>query len=413
MQRRPGRRRRLSARAALMQIVGLLVAILLGIFLFAGRSGARPRLRATLGAPAGLAPSAPGSASASAGGASASASTSASPSSAAAATSTPPPLAPAASAAPSASAPDPIDFAMLGPAGGVPHQVEGAYRSPFANPKFGKAAEIRVAVLINDVRDYDIKLGTFTADFYLSLTSDRPMPDSQLIFTNGKEDSKVVLADRPTFKLFRYIAVFQSPPDLHSYPFDTQQLRIEIEESGAGLDQVRLVPDQRHTNLGIGAEVIGWDVATLAAFVTTHTYPDRFDGDDLYYSRYTLQLGVERYGTNAFFTVYVPAIVIVLISLTGVWITPDHMEVRANAGAPMLAAAVLFHFALIQSLPATPYLTRADKLMVAVYLCLLIQMLSTMVFFLVDEEKWDRVFRLGRAIVPPFSLAVLAAALLV
>jgi hypothetical protein len=396
-----------------MQFVGLLVAILLGIFLFAGRSGARPRLRATLGAPAGLLPSASASGVAAAS-ASASASAPGLAASASVAPSAPPPApAPPSSAAPSASAPDPIDLAVVGPEGGVPRQVEGAYRSPFANPKFGKAAEIKVAVLINDVRDYDIKVGTFTADFYLSLTSDRPMPDSQLIFTNGKEDSKLVLADKPTFKLFRYIAVFQSPPDLHSYPFDTQELRIEIEESGAGLDQVRLVPDQRHTNLGIGAEVIGWDVATLAATVTTHTYPDRFDGDDLYYSRYTLQLGIERYGTNAFFTVYVPAIVIVLISLTGVWITPDHMEVRANAGAPMLAAAVLFHFALIQSLPATPYLTRADKLMVAVYLCLLIQMVSTMVFFLVDEAKWDRVFRLGRVIVPPFSLAVLAAALLV
>jgi hypothetical protein len=126
-----------------------------------------------------------------------------------------------------------------------------------------------------------------------------------------------------------------------------------------------------------------------------------------------LKLGVERYGTNAIFTVYVPAIVIVLISLTGMWVTPDHMEVRANAGAPMLAAAVLFHFALIQSLPATPYLTRADKLMVSVYLCLLVQMLSTLVFFLVSEEHWDRVFRLGRLIVPPFSLALLAAALVV
>ncbi len=397
-----------------MQIVGLLVAILLGLFLFVGRSGAHPRLRGALGAPAGLVAS--GSAASAWASASASASALA-PTSASGSVAPPPPPAPpapaSASPAPSASAPDPIDFAVLGPEGGVPRQPEGAFRSPFANPKFGKAAEVKVGVLINDVRDYDIKQGTFTADFYLSLTSDRPMPDSQLIFTNGKEDSKLVLADKPTFKLFRYVGVFQSPPDLHAYPFDTQQLRIEIEESGAGLDQVRLVPDQGHTNLGIGAEVIGWDMAELAATVTTHSYPDRFDGDDLYYSRYTLRLGIDRYGTNAIFTVYVPAIVIVLISLTGMWITPDHMEVRANAGAPMLAAAVLFHFALIQALPATPYLTRADKLMLAVYVCLLIQMVSTLVFFLVDEDKWDRVFRLGRALVPPFSLAVLAAALLV
>jgi hypothetical protein len=275
MLRRP-RTRRLSARAALLQIVGLLVAVLLAVFLFAGRSGARPRVRG-FGAPAALLGMASASASASA----------SAPVVASSAPVAPIGAAPPASAAPSASAssaPDPIDLALVGPEGGVPKQVEGPFRSPFANPKFGKAATVKVAVLVNDVRDYDIKEGTFTADFYLSLTADKAMPDSQLIFTNGKEDSKLVLADKPTFKLFRYVVVFQSPPDLHAYPFDTQELRMEIEEAGAGLDQVRLVPDQQHTNLGIGAEVIGWDVVNLAATVTTHSYPDRFENDDLYYT---------------------------------------------------------------------------------------------------------------------------------
>ncbi len=392
----------LSARAVLLHVASIVVAVLVGTLIFTKRSSAQARPRPMGGA-------------AMLGSSSASSSASAEPSASASAAASPSAQPSSTSAGPdaSSSAPSPIDFAVVGPNGGVPHQVDGAFRSPFANPKYGKAAEVKVAVLINDVRDYDIKQGTFTADFYLSLTSDKPMPDTQLIFTNGKEDSKLALAEKPTFKLYRYVGVFQSPPDLHAYPFDKQELRIEIEESGAGIDQVRLVPDRAHTNLGIGAEVTGWDVTHLAASVTTHSYPDRFEGDDLYYSRYAFRIGIERYGTNAIFTVYVPAIVIVLIALTGMWVTPDHMEVRSNAGAPMLAAAVLFHFALIQALPATPYLTRADKLMVAVYVCLLINMLSTLVFFVVDESHWDRAFKLARAIVPPVSLAIVGLAIYV
>ena len=52
----------------------------------------------------------------------------------------------------------------------------------------------------------------------------------------------------------------------------------------------------------------------------------------------------------------------------------------------MLAAAVLFHYSLIQSLPATGYLTRADKLMLGVYLSLLLNMASTWALLLFEEE---------------------------
>jgi hypothetical protein len=143
-----------------------------------------------------------------------------------------------------------------------------------------------------------------------------------------------------------------------------------------------------------------------------HNFPDRFDNDDLYYGRYVFRLGIERFGTSAVFTVYLPAIVIVLISLFGVFVPPGEMEVRSNAGAPMLAAAVLFHFALIQQLPAVSYLTRADKLMIGVYLSLCLGMFSTWVFFVINEEHWDRVFKLARAIVPPVTVVIMVLACL-
>ena len=71
----------------------------------------------------------------------------------------------------------------------------------------------------------------------------------------------------------------------------------------------------------------------------------------------------ERFGTSAAFSVFVPALIIILIGLTGLWVPPARVDVRSATGAPMLAAAVLFHYSLMQSLPATGYLTRADKVM--------------------------------------------------
>jgi hypothetical protein len=305
---------------------------------------------------------------------------------------------------------DQIETAVVGPDGGVPTHADGPFRSPFAHPYFGQVATVRVALVMNDVSQYDIMKGSFVADFYLSLTSDRPMPSMDLIFPNGKADSKEVIADKPTFKFYRFTGTFFSPPDLRHYPFDSQQLEVQIEENTEGIDQIRLVPDRKHTSLENGFEVTGWDVSYLEARALVHDYPDRFDNDDLYYSRYIFRLGIHRYGTSALFTVFVPAIVIVLISLMGMWVTPDEMEVRSNSGAPMLAGAVLFHFALMQQLPAVSYMTRADKLMMGVYASLLIGMISTWFFFLVDEHHRDAIYIWARRVVPPVTAVIMVIA---
>ncbi|MBX3233166.1 MAG: hypothetical protein KIT84_20455 [Labilithrix sp.] len=304
--------------------------------------------------------------------------------------------------------PEPIDLAIA-PDGGVPfHPNAGRYRSPFAKPGNEPALKVKVGFLLNTVDNYDVKTGTFTADFFLSLTSPAPMPPTELQFPNGTIDKKEVIADRPTFKLFRMGGSFKSPPDLRKYPFDNQDLKIIMEDDSAGIDQVEFVADSERTQLARGFRALGWQVSYIDAKTTTTAYPDRFENDDLLYSRYTFALGVERYATSAAFKVFVPAFVIVLISLLGMWVPADEMEVRSNSGAPMLAGAVLFHFSLMQELPSTMYLTRADKLMLAVYISLLLGMISTWWMFLVKEHNIPVVFRVARIAVPVLSVITMA-----
>jgi hypothetical protein len=305
---------------------------------------------------------------------------------------------------------NPIDLATA-PDGGVPsHPGASKYRSPFASPTGGSATPIKIGMLLNSVDDYDIKTGTFKADFFLSLTSSKPMPPINLKFPNGKVDDRETLADKATFKMYRLSGSFKSPPDLRAYPYDTQNLKILIEDDLRGIDQFRLTVDKERTQLGRGFRALGWRVNHVEARSLSLAYPERFEGDDLYYGRYIFTLNLERFATSAVFKVYVPAFVIVIISLLGMWVPATYMEVRSNSGAPMLAGAVLFHFALMQELPATSYLTRADKLMLGVYIVLLLGMLSTWCMFLVKAEHMDRVFQIARALVPALSALVMTAA---
>lgn len=303
----------------------------------------------------------------------------------------------------------PEERAALG-TGAVPIHREGRYRSAFAHPRFGPPARARVGLVLNSVRNYDIHTGSFAADFFLSLTADRPMPPLHLTFANGHDVDEQELASTPTFRLYRYRGEFTSTVDLRHYPFDAQDLTIEVEDLRAGVDQVLFEPDQQRTSLDEGFSFVGWNVASIAARAYRHLYPPRFDRDDLYVSRYKFVLGIQRFGTSAAFNVYVPAFIIVLISLMGLFMDYGHMEVRTNSCTPMMAAAVLFHYSLLQSVPATGYLTRADKLMLGVYLSLLLNMLSTWAFFLVSKEHHEDVFRLGRLLVPIATVIAMAIA---
>ena len=238
------------------------------------------------------------------------------------------------------------------------------------------------------------------------------MPALNLQFPNGKLENKETIADKPTFKLFRLTGAFKSPADLRLYPFDSQDLKIIIEDDMRGTDQIRFSADKERTQLARGFRAVGWQVSYIQARTLSQSYPDRFEGDDLYYGRYILTLGLDRYATSAAFKVFVPAFVIVLIALLGMWVPPSEMEVRSNAGAPMLAGAVLFHYALMQELPATSYLTRADKLMLGVYISLALGMVSTWWMFLVKEETMALVFRIARVLVPLLTVVVMALACL-
>jgi hypothetical protein len=233
------------------------------------------------------------------------------------------------------------------------------------------------------------------------------------VFTNGHEVDCQATVDVETFRLYRCTGTFTSIVDLREYPFDTQALDINVEDAVYGVDTVIFQPDPNRTSLDASFRLSGYGVAGVGAQAFKHQYPSRFDRDDLYVSRYKFTLGLDRFAQSAAFSVYVPAYIIVLISLIGLWVPPDELEVRSNAGAPMLAAAVLFHYSLIQSLPATGYLTHADKLMLGVYVSLLLNMASTWFFMLIDEEKIEWWFKAFRAWVPPLTGLVMLAATVV
>jgi len=256
--------------------------------------------------------------------------------------------------------------------GKVPIHRDGKFRSPLANPTSGGPATVKVGLVISEIRDYQITDGSFLGRFFLVAHGGQALAQAAPSVHQRARSQLLEPDRRRDLPFYRCTGSFTSPVDLRNYPFDTQYLDINVEDAVYGVDTVVFVSDPRRTSLDATFRLSGYGVASVGATAIKHQYPSRFDRDDLYVSRYKFTLGLDRFAQSAAFSVYVPAFIIVLISLIGLWVPPDELEVRSSAGAPMLAAAVLFHYSLIQSLPATGYLTHADKLMLGVYVSLLI-----------------------------------------
>ena len=183
-----------SARNRLFQVVCLLIALGVGLVIFGKKVGAEPAVRG-LSAP-GDAPSTkkPGKKEKDAGvdaAATAAAAASAAAASAAAAAPKPPRM--PAPTPPSIPTPAVIDYAVVQTdddfpkdmtdeekasigIGKVPDPSRGRLSSPFAHPRFGGPAHVKVGLVLREIREYDIQTGRFEADFFLSLTGDKEMP---------------------------------------------------------------------------------------------------------------------------------------------------------------------------------------------------------------------------------------------
>ena len=74
-----------------------------------------------------------------------------------------------------------------------------------------KPQVIKVGVYVLNVGKFELSTGQYTMDFYLSLTSDRPIADNSFEFMNGRASSSDLLISEPTNKFYRIQANLRQP----------------------------------------------------------------------------------------------------------------------------------------------------------------------------------------------------------
>jgi len=158
-----------------------------------------------------------------------------------------------------------------------------------------------------------------------------------------------------TFELRGFVTL-ASPLDLRDFPFDVQQLEIDLASVRYGPDEVELVLDHDTTGRMDRFSVAGWDV-DLGEVQISHIERER--GGQLV--RFTQSLIARRQSTFFVMKVVVPLSLIVFMAWTVFWVDPSDIGPQFGIATASVLTMIAFQFSLVRMLPPVSYLTRLDR----------------------------------------------------
>jgi hypothetical protein len=263
---------------------------------------------------------------------------------------------------------------------------------------------IKVQLVMVNLGRLDMSTGGFTADFYLVLKSDRPIPvmpqkkDQPTIeFQNGRGtiewveeiNSEQDPANKKYETTYRVLANLTTPIDLKRYPFDAQKLQIIMEDKQKTMEKLKFValPDESGLDDAIQTQFPGWTVKGWDVAVGDHYYKQF----DQHYSQYIFSIDIKRVLLSSFLKTFLPVVFIMLVVLSSFILDLDKLTTRLAMVSSGLVASVMFHVSITGQIPPVGYLTFADKFMVLTYFILLVSFFINAYILLLLGKKKDAV----------------------
>ncbi len=243
---------------------------------------------------------------------------------------------------------------------------------------------VRVGIYVLQIGKFDLSTGSYTVDFYLSMSCDGKCNLGSFEFMDGRADSIILQENTTNERFYRIQGEFYENLDLQKYPFDSHNLHIEIEDTTLTKQYLVYQPDPSNSGLDPRVIIVGWNVAGWNASVVDHFYPPY----NQTYSRYIFSIALNRPGLTSGFNMFLPVFFVVFIALISMLLVGSRLESRILLTVTALLAAVFFQFTLDSTLPPLGYLTFADKFMIATYI-IIVATLAISILLLKYNDKKD------------------------
>ena len=206
--------------------------------------------------------------------------------------------------------------------------------------------EVRIGTYIINAGKFDPQSGSYTVDFYLSMQCEVNC-SANFEFANGRSTTVDKITDLPNNKFYRIQANLQNSPDFRKFPFDSQELTIEIEDKTKTKNELEYAINEKETGISKSVSFIGWDLKNWSTRVESIEYPVY----DEVYSRYIFSINLQRESLSSLLKVFFPVMLILLLNFFAHFPNPDKVASRITLHTSFIIAAVMFHVAIGNQLP--------------------------------------------------------------
>ncbi|MBF0500389.1 MAG: hypothetical protein HQM09_09655 [Candidatus Riflebacteria bacterium] len=248
---------------------------------------------------------------------------------------------------------------------------------------------VKVNMFVMSISKLDPAIGKFNAEFQIELTPPEGTKDYAGDFEigNGRILKKEAMeADTENSKLFKVEAEIDFDPDFHRFPWDSQDLSIQIYDPEAKSTQLKyaVAPiDANDSLIDEKVKIAGWHIEESEPTVIEDSYMDQKDK----FSSFWFSLTIKRIRLAATMKVFFPLSIMVLISFLALFIGAGAAVNRLTILTGTLLAAVMFHLNASGALPQIGYLTLADKVFFGAYLSFLLNLILTVAIMKSNEQK--------------------------
>ena len=205
-------------------------------------------------------------------------------------------------------------------------------------------------------------------------------------------------------------ATLNAELDLRKFPFDRQQLDVEIQSFVWDRNEVVFVANEAQTGFDADFETPEWRVNSVEGLIGARSEVR----DDREFSTFTFRIHAQRHAGHYILRIFIPILFVMTLTWAAFW---EPAQDRIRVGFIALLTVVATHTVISRNLPRLSYPTLADALLIV---CYLVATSLTVVSIVVQRaeargeiERAERIDRLARWLVPAVAIAILSTAMLI
>lgn len=272
---------------------------------------------------------------------------------------------------------------------------------------FAQPDTIKVGVFVTDLYDLNLSEKHFNADFWLwfNYADSSLAPLETIELPRAREVNKDLHYTERKGGVWwdtqKIKGVFKNEWDVSNFPFDTQKIAIDIEESDRDLTGLVYVADTVNTKYYNEISIRNWEIVDFGVRTGDIVYPTTYGDPTLSgesrYTRATVHFTLKRKSLGLFFTLFTGIYVAFFISVLVFFIDPIFVDPRFGLSVGGLFAAVGNKYIVDSILPQSTSFTLVDKIHVMTYifllLCIVLSVISLRIWKNGDVKRSKRLDR--------------------